>query len=365
MTKQVANTGLTTPASSLREQVAEQVRAFMLGGIGDQRSQALLTLVDELCVERDNASAELVRATQRAAQLEHLTEQLEARALRLSLQLKRMAYLLYGRRSEKLSTQELQQPMLAFGGSEEAAQSADPAVPVPVAPEESDDESEPEPDTGKQGKKRPNHRGRTKLSPDIERVITEVPVEPGERCCVQCGCEMVCIGHLEHERVEYVPQKLVAHIERREKLGCKNCRGDAITAARQDVPAVARRVGASLLAHLIESKCDDALPIYRQRDQLLRLGFDVPLNTLYGYWNYSTDLLSSVGNTTLSSLLGDNIVNLDDTKIDVLDTDDPRGKYRGHLWCFTGTRPLVAYAFTETWEAKEIAPWIGAMDMRH
>jgi hypothetical protein len=42
---------------------------------------------------------------------------------------------------------------------------------------------------------------------------------------------------------------------------------------------VVRRAGVSLLANLIESKCDHALPIHRQRDRLQRLGFDIPLNT--------------------------------------------------------------------------------------
>jgi hypothetical protein len=44
---------------------------------------------------------------------------------------------------------------------------------------------------------------------------------------------------VEHERVEYVPEKLVVHVELREVLVCKcsDCRADAITAERS--PAVA------------------------------------------------------------------------------------------------------------------------------
>ncbi|MCH9684734.1 MAG: transposase [Deltaproteobacteria bacterium] len=38
-----------------------------------------------------------------------------------------------------------------------------------------------------------------------------------------------------------------------------------------------------------------------------------------------------------------------------------RGKYRGHLWCFRGSRPLVAFAFTPTWQAQQVAPWIHAI----
>lgn len=30
---------------------------------------------------------------------------------------------------------------------------------------------------------------------------------------------------------------------------------------------------------------------------------------------------------------------------------------RGHLWCFRASSGLVAYQFTETWKAAEIAPW--------
>jgi transposase len=63
----------------------------------------------------------------------------------------------------------------------------------------------------------------------------------------------------------------------------------------------------------------------------------------------------------LSTILGENYVNVDDTTLMVLDPKHKKGRYRGHLWCFTGTRGLVAYTFTESWEAEDIAPYIGAM----
>lgn len=61
----------------------------------------------------------------------------------------------------------------------------------------------------------------------------------------------------------------------------------------------------SSLASLIENKCDDVLPIHRQRGRLLRLGFDVPLGTLDEYWAQATALLSPVAKTTLSTVLGE------------------------------------------------------------
>ena len=86
------------------------------------------------------------------------------------------------------------------------------------------------------------------------------------------------------------------------------------------------------------------------------------LNTLYGYWDYATQLLMPVAEVILSHVLGDAIVGVDDTKLDYLDRSDPRGKRRGHLWCFVGSGPLVAFTFTETWEAADIACWLSAID---
>lgn len=293
------------------------------------------------------------------AELKAKTEALQAERDKLAKQVAYLSRLIWGRRSEKLSREELGQLVLAFGGSPEQAASAEPDVPVPAPL----DAEATEDDGVEQTKKKGRHPGRSKLSAALELILSEpVCVPPGERACQHCSTEMSAIGFVEHERVEYVPAKFVVHVERREKLACKACRGDAITAERA-APAATRRVGASVLAHLVESKCDDALPIHRQQDQFSRLGFDVPENTLYSYWSYVTDLLRPVADTTLSVVLGDPVyVAMDDTTLKVLDKNKGAGTTRGHLWCFAGTGPLVGYAFTETWAAAEVAPWIRAID---
>jgi transposase len=90
---------------------------------------------------------------------------------------------------------------------------------------------------------------------------------------------------------------------------------------------------------------------------------NVPANTLYTYWSYVTDLLRPVADTTLGVVLGDPVyVAMDDTTLKILDKNKGSGTTRGHLWCFTGTGPLVGYAFTETWSATDVAPWIRAID---
>lgn len=286
--------------------------------------------------------------------------ELQAQHEKLTRMVAYLNRLVWGRRSEKLSREELGQLVLAFGGSSDEAAAEAPNVPVPAPLEIETDEPAT---TVESTPKKRGHPGRTKLSASLERVESEpVLVPASERTCQHCAAEMMGIGFVEHERVEYVPAKFVVHVERREKLACKACRGDAATAPRRE-PVASRRVGASVLAHLVESKCDDALPIHRQKDQFSRLGFEVPSNTLYSYWAYVTELLRPVADTTLGVVLGDPVyVAMDDTTLKILDKNKGAGTSRGHLWCFAGSGPLVGYAFTETWAAMDVAPWIRAID---
>ncbi len=327
-----------SPSTAGHDEIRERLAELLAKGDAD----AVQAMFDELATQRDEL------ATQRDELAETVTRRDET--------IEYLRRLAFGRRSERLTAEELGQLVLAYGGTAEGATTSDPQIPIP---ERSDAEPEEEP-RGKP-KKRRRGGGRTKLSPDLERHVEQTLVPEAERCCHTCGEQMAGIGFVEHERVEYVTAKLVVHVERREKLVCKTkgCHSDATTAERTQAPLFKTRVGASLLAHLIESKCDDGLPIHRQRDKLARLGFEIPVETLYGYWRYATDLLLPVSDALLGTILADPVVvALDDTGIDVLDRHRKGGKCRGHLWCFRGSGKLVALAFTESWHATRIAPWI-------
>lgn len=274
----------------------------------------------------------------------------------LKLRVKQLAAWLYGPKSEKLSREDLMQLVLALGGAEAEANAETPLLPVPECAETKPDD-EPK---GKTKQTRKRTRKMT-LAPHVERVIDRtIEVPEAERACTHCGVEMQVFDYVEHARIEYVPAKLVVHVERREKRACKHpgCKCEAITADRQSPPDSTLRVGASLLVELVESKCDDAMPIHRQCDRLRRLGFELPEPTAYGYFKYATEMILPVAEALLGHILQDPVyVGIDDTGLDVLDPTRKGNKYRGHLWCFRGSSGLIAYQFTETWRADEVAQW--------
>lgn len=285
----------------------------------------------------------------------------------------------FGRRTERLSSDELQQLFLAFGGDPETAKTAtELPVPGPEQPEqvpdgtaESEPAAEPEPASSERAlpKKKKRKRVRSmKVDPKVERIPHASKVPEGERDCSVCGEPMKAFGWVEHQLISYVPAKIVVHVEQREKLGCSCCRKDVSVAERAQAPAVVRKVDTSLLAKLVEEKCVLALPLDRQRRELARLGLDVPDKTLQSYWAYTTDLLEPVATAALAEVLGSAIVAADDSHLKTLDKSRKYGTFRGHLWCFVGTDgalggpETVAYGYTPSWQATEISAWFSAID---
>ena len=283
----------------------------------------------------------------------------------------------FGRSTEKLSREELNQLLLAFGGdASETAPGAEPAIPAPPEPEQVDDASpvddaESPTATPDVPEKKPKKRKRVrsmKVGPEVERNVTLVPLSSEECACAHCGSEMKVFDYVEHQRIRYVPAKIVLDIERREKAGCERCRKDITVAPREQTPAVPRKVDASLLAKLVAEKCVLGLPLDRQRREIARLGLDIPDKTLQSYWAYTTDLLEPIADATLSLVFGKSIVAADDSHLKTLDTRAKNGIFRGHLWCFVGTDGTVGgpetigYGYTPTWDAAEISDWFSAID---
>jgi hypothetical protein len=286
----------------------------------------------------------------------------------------------FGRQSERLSPDELQQLLLAFGGQQPAAaQSPDePQLPVAIEPEQADDpKADALPTTpdstapeaaGLPPKKKRTRVRAMQIGEQVERNTTVVPLPADERTCALCGREKKVFDYVEHQCIRYVPAKIVVDIERREKAGCGHCRKDVSVAPRQGVPAVVRKVDASLLGKILSQKAVMGLPLDRQRRELARMGLDIPDKTLQSYWSYATDLVEPVAVATQSLVFGSPIVGADDSHLRTLDKTAKHGVFRGHLWCFVGSDGVVggpesvAYGYTPSWQAEEIADWFAAID---
>ena len=173
---------------------------------------------------------------------------------------------MFGKKSEKLGFQNMEQLSLLF---DEAEAGADPQAELDLG---EDDEADASP----QIKKKP---GRKPLPDNLPRkqIIHDLP--ESEKIC-PCGCMLTKIGEETSEQLDYIPAtvQVLQHI--RYKYACKSCEDTVRRAAVAEKPLPKANATAGLLAQVIVSKFEDHLPLYRQSQVWARLGIMISRATL-------------------------------------------------------------------------------------
>jgi len=168
--------------------------------------------------------------------------------------------------------------------------------------------------------------------------------------CPSCGAALRKISDGVTETLDYVPGRfeVIRHI--RTKLSCRAC--DTVIAAPAPDHAIARgRAGAGLLAHIVVSKYDDHLPLYRQAEIFARDGISLETSTLSGWVGAPAAALKPLVDALAVDVLGG-----DSLHVERHTGTSPGAGYRktktGRLWTyvrderpFAGARPPAALFF--------------------
>jgi transposase len=117
--------------------------------------------------------------------------------------------------------------------------------------------------------------------------------------------------------------------------------------------------GPSLLAHILVSKFDDHVPLYRQREILARHGADIPRSTLIDWCGQAIATLRPLSERIRRAVMKTDRLHADDTPIKVLDpsrrgSGGARGVKEGRIWVYVrddrpwagGDPPGAAYWFS-------------------
>ena len=115
--------------------------------------------------------------------------------------------------------------------------------------------------------------------------------------------------------------------------------------------AIARGRAGALLAHIVVSKYDDHLPLYRQAEIFARDGVSLETSTLSGWVGATAAALQPLVDALASEVLASDALHVDDTPVPVLAPGTGKTKI-GRLWTyvrderpFAGVRPPAALFF--------------------
>lgn len=308
---------------------------------GSKKSMDLVQLrevLEELCSRKEpDALMEVVFGVllqaekvieEQAVEIQHLRKQL------------------FGRRSEKLSPDQLSLFAQMLGAVADQDPTGEATGTEPSAP-------------AKRKKRKPVPR-----RPLTPTQTHEIPLSEGERDCPTCGKARCTLGHVRTLVVEYTPPKIDVIEYLREKVVCRGCEGEISVAPPPAERIIDRALpGPQLLAALTTHKTVDGLPLNRTRKIFSRSGLDIPIQTLNRWEGYSHQLLAPIIKLIRQMVLEADTINLDDTGLRVRDPTLKRTTRRGHLWVFVGrkydpggdlskTQEFVFYLYAPTWHAK-------------
>lgn len=182
----------------------------------------------------------------------------------------------------------------------------------------------------------------------------EVVHEPasGACTCPSCGGTLRLLGRDADEMLDVVPVswRVVCHI--RPKYSCRACERivQALAAPR---PIARGKATFGTLAHVVVSKFDHHLPLYRQAEMMAAQGIELDRSTLAGWTGQAAALLDPIVSRIREEGLKASKLHTDDTPVPMLDPG--RGRTAtGRLWVYAvddrasgaATPPLVWYRFT-------------------
>lgn len=199
-------------------------------------------------------------------------------------------------------------------------------------------------------------RGKPRVRGDVER--ERVTLEPIDTC-PECGDELRLIGEDVSELVEFITARLKVIETARPKKSCRSC--EKIVQVPAPTRPIARSsAGASLLSHILISKFDDQLPLYRQNEILDRLGIEVPRSTLSDWCGLSMKTLAPLTELIKREVMTSDRLHTDDTPVDVLGkhfkatSKSGKAKKQGRIWTYVRddrpfggkAPPIAAYWFS-------------------
>jgi len=170
---------------------------------------------------------------------------------------------------------------------------------------------------------------RRPLPADLPR---EQIVHRPECTCPDCGGALQPAGEDVAEMLEWVPgrYKVIRHV--RPKFACPAC-DKLIQAPAPSRPIARGMAGAALLAHVLVSKYQDHLPLYRQSQIFERDGIDLDRSTLADWVGVASELLTPLVEALGRYVMAGTKVHADDTPVPVLSPG--RGKTKqGRLWTY-------------------------------
>ena len=175
------------------------------------------------------------------------------------------------------------------------------------------------------------------LPKDLPRIVIEHDLED-KRC--SCGAEKVRIGTKTSEQLDVIPARVFVIEHQRHTYKCPCCEDAVPETAPMPVQPIPKSIASpGLLAHVAVSKYDDGLPLYRQAKMFARMNIELPRQTLARHMVKAGELITPLIDRFTEHVKQYDILQMDETRVQVLDEDNRLAKSQSWMWVIRGGPP--------------------------
>ena len=201
--------------------------------------------------------------------------------------------------------------------------------------------------TYRRAKRKP---GRRPLPAHLPREEVRHDLSEAKKVCAGCGESLHCIGEERAEKLDIVPASVRVIVHVRPKYACRGCEEGVKPAALPPQPIPKSIVTPGLLAWIVTGKYLDRMPLYHLEGVLKRLGVEISRTTLASWMIRGAELLTPVYEALHRALLERDIVQADETTVQVLKEAGKRAQSKSYLWVYrAGTGPpITLYEYQPT-----------------
>lgn len=190
----------------------------------------------------------------------------------------------------------------------------------------------------------------------VETIEHRLPEE--QLFCPQCGEIMVEIGTEVHESLKLIPAKAVLQKDVYYTYACKNCDKNNISTPIIKTPKGKVIIPGSFaspeaVAHIMTQKFVMGSPIYRQEQELNRMGIQLSRQTMSNWiLRCANDWLKPIYDELHQQLLQRKVLHADETTLQVLKEPGKKAQSKSYMWLYRTSgdtdNPIVLYEYQQT-----------------
>ena len=224
------------------------------------------------------------------------------------------------------------------------------------------DASAKEPELEEITYKRRKSKGQRDIQLDgLEEEVVEHRLSSEEQVCSCCGDNLHEMSTEERRELKIVPAKakVLKHIKY--VYSCRKCDRENTTTPVKTAPSPNPVISSSLaspssVAYIMTQKYLEAQPLYRQEQNLSRLGIKLSRQTMAN-WMIKTanDWLTPLYNRLHELLINHKALHADETTLQVLKEDGRKASSKSFLWLYRTSKeasPIVLYDYQTTRASK-------------